>query len=365
MGKNSSRKKQDRAKAATRRAEQERRRAKAARQRQSAERHQQLRNPSASPAAIAEILAAELPEQVAAADMMHLRMSLGVPAEEVVETARLLLERAAPEPPGIGALAVAALAAHLAGDEDAEHGYARELLARVDGSRDPGRRLEVIRSATGRDHPGETCELIEPYLREHPDDELAADIYAHALAKAHVQAEPGELETAALDRYRDRSGVDALDRAVDEFTERPPWDAIIRKWMDDERAGQKTQRWRPAERDTTDALMAEVAVLFPFAGEAGDAEKDDGAPDTPLQAFAVAPETAENWLDQAVAVLEFHTPRHAAEGGQADRLRLECLLRQLEYQSALPAECGGRPVDTAWLRAELGLKPMEYKAPPG
>jgi hypothetical protein len=74
---------------------------------------------------------------------------------------------------------------------------------------------------------------------------------------------------------------------------------------------------------------------------------------------------AENWLDQAVAVLEFHTPRHAAEGGQADRLRLEGLLRQLEYQSALPAECGGRPVDTAWLRAELGLKSMKYKAPPG
>jgi len=262
VGKNSSRKKQDRAKAATRRAEQERRRAKAARQRQSAERHEQLSDPSASPADIAEILAAELPERVAAADMMRLRMSLGVPAEEVTETARLLLERTAPEPPGIGALAVAALAAHLAGDEDAEHGYARELLARADGSRDPGRRLEVIRSATGRDHPGETCELIEPYLREHPDDELAADIYARALAKAHVQAEPGELETAALDRYRDRSDVDALDRAVDEFTERTPWGAIIRKWMDDERAAQKTERSRPAERDTTDALMAEVAVLF-------------------------------------------------------------------------------------------------------
>jgi hypothetical protein len=114
VGKNSSRKKQDRPKAATRRAEQERRRTKAACQRQSAERHEQLRNPSASPADIAEILAAELPERVAAADMMHLRMSLGVPAEEVVETARLLLERTAPEPPGIGALAVAALAAHLA-----------------------------------------------------------------------------------------------------------------------------------------------------------------------------------------------------------------------------------------------------------
>jgi hypothetical protein len=65
---------------------------------------------------------------------------------------------------------------------------------------------------------------------------------------------------------------------------------------------------------------------------------------------------AQGWLGQPVAVLDFHTPRHAAAGGQAERLRLEGLLRQLEYQSALPAERGGRPVDTAWLRAELGLE---------
>jgi hypothetical protein len=288
---NSSRKKQDRAKAAARRAEQERRRAKAARQRQSAERYDQLSDPSASPADIAEILAAELSDRVLAADVMLLRVSLGVPAEEVTKTARLLLERVAPEPPGIGALAVSALAAHLAQDEVAEHGYARELLARTDASRDPGQWLEVIRSATGRDHPGETCELIEPYLRVHPDDELAAGIYARALAKAHVEAEPGELETAALGRYRDRSGVDALDCAVAEFTERTPWGAIIRTWMDDERAGQKTDRWGAADRDTTDALMAEVAVLFPFTGEESGTEDDDGAPDTPLRAFAADEET--------------------------------------------------------------------------
>jgi hypothetical protein len=64
---------------------------------------------------------------------------------------------------------------------------------------------------------------------------------------------------------------------------------------------------------------------------------------------------AEDWVGQPVAVLDFHTPRHAAEGGQAERLRLEGLLRQLEHQSALPAARGGRAVDTAWLRAELGL----------
>ncbi len=86
-------------------------------------------DPSASPADIAGILVAEFPDRVLAADMIRVRMSLGVPAKEVTETARLLLEGAAPEPPGIGALAVAALAAHLAGDEDGEHGYVRELLA--------------------------------------------------------------------------------------------------------------------------------------------------------------------------------------------------------------------------------------------
>ena len=287
----SCRKKQDRAKAAAERAEQERRRAKAASRRQSAERYDQLSDPSASPARIAEILAAELPERVLAADMMRLRMSLGVPTEEVTQTARLLLERTAPEPPGIGALAVAALAAHLAGDEDAEHGYARELLARADASRDPGQRLEVVRSATGRDHPGETCELIEPYLREHPDDELATDIYARALAKAHAQAEPGELETAALDRYRDRSGVDALDRAVDEFTERTPWGAIIRKWLDKERAGQKTERWLRAEQDTTDALMAEIAVFFPSPAKRAMQAMRERTTARPIPRFGPSPRT--------------------------------------------------------------------------
>jgi hypothetical protein len=290
MAKSNRRKKQDRDKAAVRRAEQERQRARAERERQAAGHFEQLNDPSVSPADVAGILAAELPDRVVAADMMRLRMSLGVPAEEIIETARLLLEGAAPEPPGVGALAVAALAAHLAGDEDAEHDYARELLARADASGDPGQRIAVIGSATGRDHPGETCELIGPYLREDPDDELTTNIYARALAKAYVQAGPGELETAALERYGDRSGADALDHAVGEFAERTPWGAIIRTSMEEERAAPGRDRWRPGERDATDALLAEVAINFPFTSEAGNGDEDEGTPDTPLRAFAADPE---------------------------------------------------------------------------
>ena len=43
------------------------------------------------------------------------------------------------------------------------------------------------------------------------------------------------------------------------------------------------------------------------------------------------------------------------KGGTAEALRLESLLRQLEYQAGLAAARGERPIDTEWLRTELGL----------
>ena len=178
MAKSNRRKKQDHAKAAARHAEQSRLRAKAERQRQLADRYSLL-DPQASPAEVAELLAAELPDSIVAGTMMRMRGELGAPAGEAAQIARLMLA-SAPEPPGAGTLAVAAWAAHHTGDEDAEHRYASELLARADADGDAGQRLEVIRSVLFRGHPGEACELIEPYLREHPDDELAAEIYADA-----------------------------------------------------------------------------------------------------------------------------------------------------------------------------------------
>ena len=74
------------------------------------------------------------------------------------------------------------------------------------------------------------------------------------------------------------------------------------------------------------------------------------------------------WLEQPVAVLEFHSPRHAAasaaEGNAAEALRLESLLRQLEYQAGLAAARGERPIDTEWLRTELGLTaPLSERLP--
>jgi hypothetical protein len=69
---------------------------------------------------------------------------------------------------------------------------------------------------------------------------------------------------------------------------------------------------------------------------------------------SLAREWEKSWLDQAVAALNFRTPRRAAGGNAVDVFRVEALLRQLEFQAALAEACGQRGIDVAWLRAELG-----------
>ena len=296
MAKSNRRKRQDRVKAAAKRTERARRRANAEREQQTAERFRRLLDPLSSPADVAGILAAELPDSLAAGAMMQIRLSSGVPGEEIAQTARLMLASAT-GPPQIGTLAVAAWAAHVTGDEDAERGYAGELLSRADAADDPELRLEVIRAASVRGHPGEACELIEPYLRERPDDELAAGIYAEALAKAHAEAEPGERERAALTRYGDRSGSEALREAIDTFLGRTEWGATVRKWADAEQSRLAAAYWQAAERDQFDALAVEVAVTYPVAGISGSTQADEDAGgdgpvnNTPLRAFAADPAT--------------------------------------------------------------------------
>ena len=303
VAKSNRRKRQDRVKTGAKRAEQARLRARAEREQQMAERYRLLLDPRTSPADVAGILAAELPDSLVAGAMMQIRLSSGVPGEEIAQTAQLMLASATGPLP-IGTLAVAAWAAHVTRDEDAERGYASELLSRADAADDPDLRLEVIRAASVRGHPGEACELIEPYLRERPDDELAAGIYAEALAQAHAEAEPGERERAALTRFGDRSGSEALRAAIDAFLGRTQWGAIVGEWADAERSRLEAEYWQAAERDQFGALAAEVALTYPVAGvsgssQAGGADSGDGPVNTPLRAFAADAATPEDLAARA------------------------------------------------------------------
>jgi hypothetical protein len=94
VAKSNRRKRQDRVKAAAKRAEQVRHRAKAEREQQTAERYRRLLDPLTSPADVAGILAAELPDSLAAGAMMQIRLISGVPGEEIAQTARLMLASA-------------------------------------------------------------------------------------------------------------------------------------------------------------------------------------------------------------------------------------------------------------------------------
>ncbi len=74
-----------------------------------------------------------------------------------------------------------------------------------------------------------------------------------------------------------------------------------------------------------------------------------------------AREWEKNWLDQAVAVLNFRTPRHAAQGGAVDAFRVEALPRRREYQAVRPRRAARRGSTLpgrgpAW--AGLRVKPL-------
>jgi hypothetical protein len=374
VAKSSRRKKQDRAKTEARHAEQSRLRAKADRGRQVVEHYSRLLDPETRPAEAAGLLAADMPDTLAAGAMVHMRLNLGVSAEEIGETARLLLA-AAPEPPGIGVLTVAAWAAHLAGDEDGEHRYARELLDRADTSGDTGMRLEVIRGVSVRGHPGEACELIEPFLREHPDDERAAEVYADALGRAHGEAEPGDRERAALARYADRSGIDALREQLRAFLDRTDWGETIRKRAAADRARLEKEHWGPAEHDVFKALAVEVAVKYP--DDSGVA-RADGLANTALRTFAADPKVpaelsarASEWDDHVhYGVWQLPDPIGAPGVWCTDLV--SGTRRYAQFPAALPGEAAPWsvwlgalvPVDGIWRGTGAGiwLSPVEGDA---
>lgn len=281
MAKSNRRRKQDRAKAASGRAERERARARAAREREVTAGYARLLDPRTSPAEVAELLL-DITGPTAAEVIMLARQESGVTAEELAETARLMLADA-PEPPPATALAVAGWAAHQAGEEEAERRYTDELLAsRAEGIQ----RIGVIGSISQRGHPGQACEQIEPYLREYPDDADVIEVYAGAIARAHADPDQrGEAERGALDRFASRDGIDALRAALDDFLDRTDWGAWVRERLDRDLAP-ASKKIPAADRDMLDAIMFETAIDSPRDGH------QEGERDRALTAFAALPDLA-------------------------------------------------------------------------
>jgi hypothetical protein len=254
-----------------------------------------LLGPQLSAAEVAERVAAEFADAVSAGTIARMRLDGGVPVREVAETSRLLRASAA-EPPGLGVLSFAATVAHAEGDEQAEHGYTEQMLARAHAAGDDGLWLHVVRFISGTGHPGEAIELAEPYLRDHPDDQNAAFIYAVMLREAAGLAHPGARERAALERFADRSGLAEVKRAVVAFMDRTKWRELVQNRAADDLALVPSKNLPPAGQKECAALAFEAAVRGAEDGIAGltakqliELYRDGHRPKTALTEFAADP----------------------------------------------------------------------------
>jgi hypothetical protein len=146
------------------------------------------------------------------------RMERGAGLADIRETARLLMEGAG-DPPGLEVLAWAAEAAWLGGEAEEERRCFRAMLARTvpDAAGDAGSIrgwTAVLRQIGEHGRPGEAIDLVEPYLRDHPDDDTAAHCHFSLLLDAGEMREPGERDQAALERFTDHSCIPAFRKAV-------------------------------------------------------------------------------------------------------------------------------------------------------
>lgn len=312
MGNSSRRKRQNRATSGAKRAASSRPQAAANRPASRPGSIFDLVDPALSPAEVADRVAAEFAGHAAAGTIARMRLEAGIPAAEVAETSRLLLASVT-GPPALGALSFAAVVAHAEGDEQAEHGYTTQMLARTKAAGEAKRWLDVVRFISGNGHPGEAIELAEPYLRDHLEDQDAAFIYALILQEAADLAEPGERERAALERFADRSGLAEVKRAVVAFMDRTGWGELVKNRAADTLELVPGKRLSPAANKECAALAFETAVRGAEEGIEGltaqqllELYRSGHRPATALTAFAADPETpptlarrACDWADHA------------------------------------------------------------------
>ena len=373
MAKSSRRKKEDRVKAEAKRAEQARLRTRDERERQRAEGRRRLRDPGASLEEMADLLAQDLTGPLDSVGVGRTRQLHGASAGDLAEVARLMLERA-PQPYGNGVLGFAALAAHESGDEEAEHRYTAELLARAKAAEDVGLTTLVCLVITDLGHPGEAVAEIESRLRLSPRSTELGDLYGMFLAEARrrILAGPGEAERTALARFADRSALDALRTAIASFLQRAPLGEAIRERADEElttaiSAHPEAWNWPDADRAAATALAAEIQLISP---EPGAAVADPDVVRLPLTAFAEDPQVppdlarlAIDWVDNAVyGVWQFGRDTSGEPGVHVVEL-ITGIRRYAEFPASLlegvapwSAWLGGLvPVDGIWRCTGSGL----------
>jgi len=187
----------------------------------------------------------------------------GSSLERLEDAAQLILaaDSAGQGTPSLTALTFAAAVAHAAGNAEAERRLIDRALGAADEADDPDTRLEVINFISVSGHAAEAVELLEPKLREAPDDEFAAELYGAAIAKVDAEAsheEATDAERAALRRFADRSGLIALRDAVSAFLVGTELGQAVQAQVTDELSAAEDIDWAPADRAIREQHACEI-----------------------------------------------------------------------------------------------------------
>ena len=206
------------------------------------------------------------------------------------------LMRTSQDAPSLTALTFAAAVAGAAGDVEKERRLIDQALAAVKAD-DPDVRLEVIDFISTSGHAAEAVELLEPRLREAPDDDFAVHLYGAAIEQAYATAcahETAARERAAVRRFADRTGLVALKDAVSAFLDGTELGEAVRARVTEELSVTDDVDWSPEDREAFGKLAEEIAWLTVGLGQdedetpddMGDVLADDDPGGVPLRTFA-------------------------------------------------------------------------------
>jgi hypothetical protein len=226
--------------------------------------------------------------------------------------------------PSLTALTFAAEVARAAGDS----GRGRELLDQaLTAAGDSYERVHLTKHLQASGRLADAILLLEARLGDQPDDDYVVELYGVAMQDAyeHAHLEPalddcpcgqgsrwsrccGPREQAALDRFADRTGLNALTEAIGEFLARSPFGQAVDDQVADTFEAYEDLEWPPAERASFLALITEHALRTASCQAPGAADEDEDDEDEtllPLGAFAVDPSVpaevaarAEIWRTQ-------------------------------------------------------------------
>jgi hypothetical protein len=309
VAKSNRRKKQDRARADAKRALEQRRQDRVEQDRLAQRRLELIHDPATPPDELAGLLDEHYEGSAVDGGLVAGLLAAGAERERLEETSRLLwLDDS------LTALTFAAGVADATGDLAEMQTFVDKALAVSEpgGADDgaPAARLGVTRFLLDLGHPGQAAGLLEPVIRDWPQDEDATEQYGAAIERSYEaigddapeesgaggQQQPGEPEQAALARFSDRSGLIALYEALGRHLAGTEHGAYLQATLEAHRKAVLDMGWPQGEAQGFGEFAEELALL-------GTADYDDPAAN-PMAAFAAGPSVTADLAARATAWYE-------------------------------------------------------------